>query len=49
MLAEGYKTVTLIDIRYIQSDFLGNFVDFMDKDVLFLYSAVVLTNSETLK
>lgn len=49
LLAEGYKTVTLIDIRYIQSDFLGNFVDFMDKDVLFLYSAVVLTNSETLK
>ena len=49
LLAEGYKSVTLIDIRYIQSDFLENFVDFTDKDVLFLYSTVVLTNSETLK
>lgn len=49
LLAEGYKTITLVDIRYIQSDFLANFVDFQDKDVLFLYSTVVLANSETLK
>ena len=49
LLAEGYKTITLIDIRYIQSDFLVNFVDFTGKDVLFLYSSVVLNNSETFK
>lgn len=49
LLAEGYKTITLVDIRYIQSDFLANFVDFQEKDVLFLYSTVVLVNSETLK
>lgn len=49
LLAEGCKSITLIDIRYIQSDFLVNFVDFTDKDVLFLYSTVVLNNSETLK
>ncbi len=49
LLVEGYKTITLIDIRYIQSEFLENFVDFGNKDVLFLYSTVVLTNSETLK
>ena len=49
LLAEGYQTITLVDIRYIQSDFLSNFVDFTDKDVLFLYSTVVLNNSETLK
>ena len=49
LLAEGYAKITLIDIRYIQSDFLSNFVDFKDKDVLFLYSTVVLSNSETLK
>ena len=49
ILAEGYKSVTLIDIRYIQSDFLSNFVDFTGKDVLFLYSSVVLNNSETFK
>ena len=49
LLAEGYRTITLVDIRYIQSEFLSNFVDFTDKDVLFLYSTVVLNNSETLK
>ena len=49
ILAEGYKSVTLIDIRYIQSDFLSNFVDFTGKDVLFLYSSLVLNNSETFK
>ena len=49
LLAEGYQKTTLVDIRYIQSDFLPNFVDFTGKDVLFLYSTVVLNNSETLK
>lgn len=49
LLAEGYRKITLVDIRYIQSAFLENYVDFTDKDVLFLYSTVVLNNSETLK
>ena len=49
LLAEGYQKTTLVDIRYTQSDFLPNFVDFTGKDVLFLYSTVVLNNSETLK
>ncbi len=49
LLAECYQAITLIDIRYIQSDFLSKFVDFENKDVLFLYSTVVLNNSETLK
>lgn len=49
LLAEGYQSITLIDIRYIQSDFLSNFVDFRDKDVLFLYSMTILNSSETLK
>ena len=49
LLAEGYRSIVLVDIRYIQSDFLSNFVDFTGKDVLFLYSSVVLNNSETFK
>lgn len=49
LLAEGYQSITLVDIRYIRSKFLVNFIDFTDKDVLFLYSTIVLTNSETLK
>lgn len=49
LLAEGYKTITLIDIRYLPGAFLGKYVDFQGKDVLFLYSTAVLNNSETLK
>lgn len=49
LLAQGYKKVTLIDIRYIQPVVLGNYIDFANKDVLFLYSTLVLNNSETLK
>ena len=49
LLASGYSRVTLVDIRYIQPDRLGNFVDFSGCDVLFLYSTLVLNHSETLK
>lgn len=49
LLAQGYKKVTLIDIRYIQPSVLKHYVDFENKDVLFLYSTMVLNNSETLK
>lgn len=44
----GYSQITLVDIRYIQPEFLGNFVDFKDCDVLFLYSTLTWNNSETL-
>ncbi|MBQ5885563.1 MAG: hypothetical protein IIW79_04055 [Clostridia bacterium] len=40
--AEGYKSVTLVDIRYISPQTVANFVDFENKDVLFLYSTSVL-------
>ncbi|MBE5952575.1 MAG: hypothetical protein E7257_00275 [Lachnospiraceae bacterium] len=49
ILATGYAKVTLVDIRYLPANMLGNFVDFDNQDVLFLYSASVLNNSETLK
>lgn len=49
LLAQGYSKVTLIDIRYIQPGILDNYVDFNNADVLFLYSTMVLNNSETLK
>ena len=49
LLAESYQSIVLVDVRYIQSEFLSKFVDFTDKDVLFLYSTVVLNHSETLK
>ncbi|MCH5196658.1 MAG: hypothetical protein J1F28_08085 [Oscillospiraceae bacterium] len=49
LLAEGYAKVTVVDIRYIQPFALGRFVDFENADVLFLYSSLVLNNSETIK
>lgn len=49
LLAQEYEKTTLIDIRYILPAMLGQLVDFQDADVLFLYSTMVLNNSETLK
>jgi hypothetical protein len=43
--AEAYKKVTLVDTRYVKSDIIGNFINFKDQDVLFLYSTLVLNNS----
>lgn len=49
LLVEGYRKITLIDIRYIQSSVLEKYVDFQGKQVLFLYSTSVFNHSETLK
>lgn len=44
LLAEGYKKITLLDIRYLNENMIGNFVTFENQDVLFLYSTGVLNN-----
>lgn len=49
LLAEGYKKITVVDVRYIQSSFVGNFVDFENCDVLFIYSTALLNNSTAMK
>ena len=50
LLAESYRTITVVDIRYLASDLLGRFVTFNgSEDVLFLYSTMVLHNSKTMK
>ncbi len=49
LLAQSYGKVTAVDIRYMMPNLVGNFVDFTDADVLFLYSSTVLNNSITLK
>lgn len=49
LLLEGYAKVTLVDIRYIKSSILGNYIDFNDQDILFLYSTLVLNDSYSLK
>lgn len=49
LLAEGYSKITLVDIRYMESEMLERFIDFQNQDILFLYSTQVLNNSDTLK
>ncbi|MDO4478221.1 MAG: hypothetical protein Q4B73_04165 [Lachnospiraceae bacterium] len=45
LLLEGYRQVTVVDIRYISPSILDRFIDFENADVLFLYSTSVLNNS----
>lgn len=49
LFLEAYSKITLIDIRYITSDYLGSFITFDSQDVLFLYSSLVINNSTMLK
>lgn len=49
LLARNYETVTLIDTRYLFPDAIGAYVDFEGKDVLMLYSTLVLNSSEVLR
>ncbi len=49
LLIEGYGKVTLVDIRYIATDMVSQFVDFTNQDVLILYSTMMVNSSLTLK
>ena len=49
LLSAGYRSVTLIDLRYINPSVLPRFVRFTDQDVLFLCSATLLNNSQGLR
>lgn len=49
LFSEGYAKIYIVDIRYIQSSMIGNFIDFGNQDILFLYSTLLLNNSTPLK
>ena len=49
LLVNDYETVWVLDTRYVGPAMLGNFVEFRDQDVLFLYSTLVLCNSSALR
>lgn len=49
LLVQGYRRVTLVDIRYINPMLLDRFIDFHGQDTLFLYSTLVLNDSSFLK
>ena len=49
LLVENYSKITVIDIRYMDSSVIGNFIEFTNQDVLFLYSTLVLNASSSLR
>lgn len=49
LLLDGYRTITLVDIRYVDSRYLDQFVDFSGKDVLILYSTTVINTASILR
>ena len=49
LLLDAYSKITLVDLRYISSDMIGDFITFDNQDVLFLYNTSIINNSTMLK
>ena len=49
LLLGGYQKITLVDLRYISSQLVGDYVDFNGADVLFIYNTQILNQSAVLK
>jgi hypothetical protein len=50
LLLHDYSRITMVDLRYITTDLVGEYVEFTPgSDVLFLYGTQVLNNSAMLK
>lgn len=49
LLLESYDKITLIDLRYVAADYVGQFVEFSDQDVLFLYNTGLVNAGMLLK
>ena len=49
LLLDSYAKITLVDLRYMVSDLLPEYIDFGTADVLFLYSDQLVNNSLLLK
>ncbi len=49
LLLGSYSKITLVDTRYISSQIIGEYVDFENCDVLFIYNTQLLNQSSMLK
>lgn len=45
LLAEKYRKITLVDLRYLNVSLLGDYVTFTDQDVLFIFSTTTFNNT----
>lgn len=49
LLVEGYRSITIVDIRYVSPSFLEKFIEFDGQDVLFMYSTMLINDSFSFK
>lgn len=49
LLIEKYNKITLIDLRYISSEVLEEYINFEEQDVIFMYSTLIFNNSFSIK
>jgi len=49
LIMSDYEKIVLIDTRYIAPELLGEYVDFENSDVLFIYSTLLINSSSTIK
>ncbi len=49
LFLENYNHITLVDLRYISSKLLPQYVDFENSDTLFLYNTQIINNGYLLK
>lgn len=49
LFIEKYEKITLVDLRYMSSILLEEYISFDNQDVLFMYSTVLFNNSGTIK
>jgi hypothetical protein len=49
LLIEYYDKITIVDNRYISSNYIKEYITFKNQDVLFLYSTFMINNSGSIK
>lgn len=49
LLADGYSSIYVVDIRYISASLLENYINFENVDALFLYSTLILNSNPSFK
>ena len=49
LLIDGYKKITVVDIRYVSSRILDKYIKFNNQDILFMYSVLTINNSFSIR
>ena len=49
LLIEYYDKITIVDNRYISSNYIKEYITFKNQDILFIYSTFMINNSGSIK